>query len=291
MRERNFGAIVRVAIAFGVVLTSGIAHAYPTAVVFSPTGEAKPAANIGLLAYASTNLSPAISPGATWFGIEVGVLPQFEYGKGLKFGGLELGFDTISPYGAIVKPVLNAKLGFVTEGTYSPAVAAGIMQISPALASMNFVYLSATKTLQFGGEGSTSFGRVTLGIGISTGNRAQYNGTFPFVDSRAALMLAYETPLLAKRVGLVVDHLGGASEISSTYVGPTLVIFDGTNLGAGAYFANDRSNPAATYDGFFGYLSSSFDVVKLFSSDTAAGAPPSTPPDTTTTARPDSIDE
>jgi len=262
MGKRLFGATVSICV-FGTLASApSSAGAYPTAVVFSPTGEAKPAASIGLLAYASTNLSPAISPGATWFGIQVGVLPQVDYGKGLKFGGLEVGFDTISPYGAIVKPVLNAKLGFVTEGTYSPAVAAGIMQISPALASMNFVYLSATKTLQFGGEGSTSFGRVTLGLGLSTGSRAQYNGTFPFVDSRAALMLAYETPLLAKRVGLVVDHLGGASEISSTYVGPTLVIVDGTNLGAGAYFANDRSNPAATYDGFFGYLTTAFDMTK-----------------------------
>lgn len=262
MRESNFGAIVRVAIVAGALLTADVAHAYPTAVVFTPTGEAKPLANVGLLAYASTNLSPAISPGATWFGIQVGLLPQVAYGKGLKFGGLEVGFDTISPYGAIVKPVLNAKLGFVTEGTYSPAVAAGIMQISPALASMNFVYLSATKTLQFDGEASTSFGRVTLGVGISTGNRAQYNGTFPFVDSRAALMLAYETPLLAKRVGLVVDHLGGASEISSTYLGATLLVVEGTNIGAGAYIANERSNPAATYDGFFGYVTTTFDMTK-----------------------------
>lgn len=249
--------------AFALASAPALAHAYPTAVVFTPTGEARDGGNVGVLAYASTNLSPAITPGATWFGVQVGLLPQWEYGKGLKFGGLEAGFDTISPYGAIVKPVLNAKLGFVTEGTYSPAVSGGIMQISPALASMNFVYVSTTKTLKFG-EG-LSFGRLTLGFAGNTGNRTQFNGTFPFADTRLSLMAAYETPLIAKRVGFVVDHLGGASEVSSTYVGATLLVYDQTTIGAGAYIANDRSNPTATYDGFFGYVTTSFDALKLFS--------------------------
>lgn len=86
------------------------ASAYPTTAVFTPTGEAMPGGMVGVMAYASTNLAPAVSPGSTWFGAEVGLLPQFEYGKGLRFGGLEVGFDTISPSGnGIVKPVLNAK--------------------------------------------------------------------------------------------------------------------------------------------------------------------------------------
>jgi hypothetical protein len=110
------------------------------------------------------NLAPAVSPASTWFGVQVGLLPQYDYGSsGVKFGGIEAGFDTISPDGrGIVKPVLNVKLGAVTEGKLSPSVAAGIMQISPGLPSMNFLYLSATKMLQLGT--GPSFGRLTLGV-------------------------------------------------------------------------------------------------------------------------------
>lgn len=239
------------------------AFAYPTTVVFTPTGEAMPGGMVGIMAYASTNLAPAVSPGATWVGAEVGLLQQVEYGKGLRFGGLEVGFDTISPNGdGIVKPVLNAKLGLVTEGAFSPAIAAGIMQISPALPSMNFVYVSATKTLQFGG--GPSFGRLTLGFADSAGSRSQFNGTFPFRDTRLSLMAAYETPLIAKRLGFVIDHLGGASELSGTWAGASLLLLGTTKVWAGAYFANDRSNPATTFDGFFACLMTSFDARTVF---------------------------
>lgn len=78
-----------------------IAFAYATAVVFTPTGEAMAGGMVCGLGYVSTNLAPEISPAATWFGVEVGLLP-------------------------------------------------GIMEISPALPSMNFIYGTATKTLQFG---------------------------------------------------------------------------------------------------------------------------------------------
>jgi len=224
-----------------------------------------PGGMVCLLAYGSTNFSPSVSPGATWLGVEVGVLPQWSYGNGLRFGGLEVGFDTISPFGdGIVKPVLNAKLGVITEGSFSPAIAAGIMQISPALPSMNFIYLAATKTLRFG-DGPL-LGRFTLGFAGSTGSRDQFNGTFPFRDTRLALMAAYESPLIASRLGFVVDYLGGASEVSSTYVGATLMVVSSTRIAAGMYVANDRSNPAARFDGFFGYVMTSFDALTLFKS-------------------------
>ena len=217
------------------------------------------------MAYASTNLAPAISPASTWFGAQVGLLPQFDYGSsGVKFGGLEAGFDTISPYGrGIVKPVLNLKLGAVTEGKISPSVAAGIMEISPALPSMNFLYLASTKKLQFGA--GPSFGRLTLGLGYSAGARAIFNGTLPFYDTRLALMAAYESPMIAERVGFIVDHFGGTSEVSGTYLGAMLCISDSTMIGAGAFLANERSEPGSTYDGFYGMVSSTFDVFKLFS--------------------------
>ena len=119
----------------GLLTLPATAFGYPTAVVFTPTGEAKALGDVGLLAYTATNLSPSVSPASSWFGVEGGLLPQWKYGASdLAFGGLEVGFDLITPFDGIVKPVMNAKLGFVTEGTYSPSVAVGIMEISPALA-------------------------------------------------------------------------------------------------------------------------------------------------------------
>lgn len=239
------------------------ASAYPTGVVFTPTGETMTGGTVCAFAYASSNLSPAVSPGATWIGVQVGLLPQFEYGNGPRFGGLEIGFDTISPYGnGIVKPVLNAKLGFVTEGKLSPSVSAGIMEISPALPSMNFIYVSATKTLQF--AAGPAFGRLTVGFGGIAGSREQLNGTFPFKDTRFALMLAYESPLIARRLGFAIDYFGGTSELSSTYIGATLVITDSTRITAGGYLSNERSNPTTTSDGFFASLTVTFDALTLF---------------------------
>lgn len=77
---------------------------------------------------------------------------------------------------------------------------------------MNFIYLSATKTLRFGD--GPSLGRFTLGFADNAVSRPQFNGTFPFRDTRLSLMAAYESPLIAKRLGFVIDHLGGASELS-----------------------------------------------------------------------------
>jgi hypothetical protein len=83
-----------------------------------------------------------------------------------------------------------------------------------------------------------------------------------------ALMVAYASPAIAKRLGLVIDYLGGVSEISSTYVGATLSVTDSTRIAAGAYVANDRSNPTTTYDGFFAYIMVTLDALSLFKPST-----------------------
>jgi hypothetical protein len=249
----------------GLMILPAKSFGYPTAVVFSPTGEAKGAGDVGLLSYTATNFSPGVSPGSSWFGVEAGLLPQWKYGASeVSFGGLEVGFDLITPFGSIVKPVLNAKLGFITEGTYSPSLAVGIMEISPALPTMNYVYASATKTLRASPD-TFSYGRITLGYGLDTGSRAVFNGTWPFHGTRSALMACYESPLLLDRVGLALDYLGGVSEISDTYAGVTLSLSTTTTVAAGAFFANDRSVAATTFDGFFAYLTTGFNVAKLFS--------------------------
>lgn len=244
--------------AFALVSLSSEALAYPTSVVFSPSGETKTLGNIGLLGYTSTNLGPTLSPGSSWFGFQVGVLPAIPYGNsGVSFGGLEIGGDVITPYGPVVKPVFNAKLGLLTEGAWSPSVSVGLMEVTPALPSMTFTYMSSTKRLKFGS--GPNLGRLTLGFGAGLGARSQVNGTFPFPDSRALLMAAYESPMAWNRVGLMIDHLGGVSEISSTYIGPTVTLTDEVSVAAGAFLSNDRDTP---YDGVFGMITVGFDARK-----------------------------
>ena len=83
-------------------------------------------------------------------------------------------------------------------------------------------------------------------------------------------MACYESPLAFGKVGLAIDYLGGTSEISDLYAGVTFAISDATTVGAGAFFANDRNGSANADDGFFAYLTTGFDVGKLFE----AKAPP-----------------
>src|SRR5450631_1195168 len=248
-----------------VLFFSATAVAYPSSVVFSPNGEAKPLGTVGLLAYGAVNVGPKVTPGSSWFGIQAGALPQWKYGEsGVSFGGLEVGFDVITPFdttdGAIVKPVLNLKLGAITEGAYTPSVSVGLMEVSPAYPSMDFTYVAATKTLRSSADG-TSYGRLTLGYGLNAGNRAQFNGSFPFHNTRSALLAAYETPLIAGRFGFMLDYLGGTSELSDTYLGVVLNITGTTAFGAGAFLANDRGNSPS--DGVFFDVTETFDVTKL----------------------------
>jgi len=253
--------VKRTLLAVAFTLISSTALAYPSAVVFTPNGEAKPFGEVGLLAYTATNLSPSVTAGSSWFGANVGVLPNWAYGdSGLYFGGLEAGFDIITPYGFDgVKPVLNVKLGLVTEGHYSPSVAVGIMEMSPALPSMNYVFVAATKTLG-------PAGRLTLGFGDNTGSRAVFAGSFPFASgAHQAVMAAYESPLVLDRIGFVADYFGGVSEVSDVYLGVTLALSTKTTIAVGTFFDNDRSTLATRYDGLFAYLTKSFDATKLFS--------------------------
>jgi hypothetical protein len=244
-----------------LALLPSTAWAYPSAVVFSPNGEAHVLGSVGLLAYTSTNFSPGhVTPGASWFGIETGLLPRWAYGdSGVSFGGLEVGFDVITPYALdTVKPVFNAKLGLVTEGTYSPSVAVGVMEVSPAFPAMNFLFVSATKTLG-------PAGRLTLGFGDNTGSSSVFYGSFPFTTgAKQAVMAAYESPLLFDRIGFVADYFGGVSEVSDLYTGVTLSLSANTTVALGAFFDNDRTAATGKYDGMFAYLTKNFDATKLF---------------------------
>jgi hypothetical protein len=77
-------------------------------------------------------------------------------------------------------------------------------------------------------------------------------------------MACYESPLLLDHVGLALDYLGGVSEISDTYLGVTLSLTSVTTVSAGVFLDNDRSVAASTYDGVYAYLTTGYDVAKLF---------------------------
>src|SRR5215212_4036384 len=79
-----------------VSLYGSAASAYPTSVIFAPTGDAKAAGDVGTLLYFSMILTKPVSPGLCWFGADIGVLPKLKLGdSGLSFGGLEVGVDGI----------------------------------------------------------------------------------------------------------------------------------------------------------------------------------------------------
>src|SRR4051812_34198990 len=152
-----------------LMLAEGTASAYPTAVIFAPTGDVHAGGDVGVLFYWPIAFAPSVGPGQSWFGADVGVIPRVPYGdSGLSFGGLEIGFDAINSDligtpDAFVKPVFNAKLQLVAEYKWVPHISLGVMELDPfkISRSMNMIYGSATKTIEVNG---TSYGRVTLGL-------------------------------------------------------------------------------------------------------------------------------
>lgn len=235
------------------------AEAYPTSIIFAPTGEAKPLGLANALIYTAVNLNPSpAAPGMAWFGANAGIVPAFKYGdSGTGFGGLEVGLDFITG-STVVKPVFNAKAQLLTEVGWVPHLSVGAMQLSPKGRSLSLVYASATKTLQFRDDGP-SYGRVTLGVGYSANSDTSVFSDSGFVArGQTALIAGYESPSW-HRLSLAVDHIGGVSELSSTYAAVVLSPMDNVAWGVGGYLSNDRAAPA---DGFHTYLSVSFDICK-----------------------------
>lgn len=266
--------IARFLVFMAVALGGGTAAAYPTSVVFAPTGEAKGFGDVSPLFYTSMTLTPAVGPGTNWACIEVGVLPRFEYGGGVFFGGLEIGAnliasDLLGTGHDYVKPVFDAKLHILVEKGWLPHVAVGIMEVNPFRwnRSLNLTYVSLTKTLQFG---ETSYGRLTLGMGGSLGDFSgdpyktsfpTFYGTKPFSkDSRAAMILGYESPSFGP-FSIGIDHIGGVSEVSTTNVALNLAPIDGAVFAVGGWFGSD---PDAFAAGAFAYAVLSFNLGKTF---------------------------
>lgn len=257
-----------IALAFACVsLCASTASAYPTSVVFAPTGDSKAGGDVGMFAYSSINLHPTVLPGATFLGFNMGVLPKLKLGdSGLSVGGLEVGVDLINADllgtpDAYVKPVFNAKLQVLNEYKWVPNIAVGVMQIAPfhTERSLNVVYGSLTKTIQVG---ETYYGRITLGMYGSARpyDPSVFYATKPFsADSQLALLGGYESPAFGPFY-FAVDYIGGVSELSSTNICLNLSPIDGATWAVGAYFGNDYDY---FFAGAFTYLFISWNVLKV----------------------------
>ena len=210
-----------------VILASRAAEAYPTSVIFAPTGDTKAVGDVGVLFYTFMTFYPSVAGGQMWIGADAGVLPRIPLGEsGLTFGGLEVGFDAINSdllgtENAFVKPVFNLKLQLLAETKWIPNVALGAMQVDPfnMSRSLNMVYGALTKTIEVNG---TSYGRITLGLSgmANKYDDALFYATAPFNKaSQLALFGGYESPAFGP-VAFAVDYIGGQSEVSSTNVEP-----------------------------------------------------------------------
>jgi hypothetical protein len=253
-----------IAAALGV---SSDATAYPSSVVFAPSGEAKGLGTVGTFLFTALLYRPKVAPGVTWVGTNVGVAPAFAYGSsGVGFGGLEIGVDAINAFvypgeAAYVKPVFNTKLQLLTENGWFPNVALGAMEIAPWGHSESVGYASMTRTLR---SGERSCGRLTIGLGASfTGDTNVFRPTPPFDGTRLFPLAGYETPALGP-MSLAIDHVGGVSEVSSTNVALNLTPAEGVTWAFGAFFGNDRGREDTTYDGLFTILSVTTRVAAWF---------------------------
>lgn len=253
----------------------GVARAYPTSVVFAPTGDARGAGEAGALAYSSLNVGPTVSPGVTWLGLETGVVPRLEYVPGLAFGGLEVGVDVFNAdlagtQSAFVKMVLNAKAQLFTETPWTPHVAVGVIGFAPLSdRGQNGVYAAFTKSIAVGAR---SFGRVTGGLAhYFARNPTVFHGSWPLADTRNGLLAGYESPAFGP-FSFAVDHVGGSGEINSSNIALNFTPVNGATIAVGGYLGNDRRVASATYDGAFAYLYMTWNFLKVFGIQAASSS-------------------
>jgi hypothetical protein len=245
------------------------AQAYPSSVIFAPTGETRDLANVEVFGYTALSLAPEVSSGASWFGIQGGIFPGFKVGRvageDVRVGGMEVGVDAINAdlYGTdeqYLKPLANAKLGIVSATKYTPALAIGGM-IAPfqRARSQNLMYTAATKEIEIGGH---SFGTLTAGFGLFWNKSTEiYSGTAPFRKrDRAGLMGGYTSPSLGP-FSVSVDYIGGTGEMNSTNAGVGFKANDFFSVFLGAFFANNRDDRD---DGAFLQIAAEWDIIDSF---------------------------
>lgn len=246
-------ALVGSFVALGLSLFAGDASAYPAAIIFAPTAESRPLGGVGGYSYGGSVVSPTPSSFriAPWFGLQLGLVPQLSLGKGLTFGGAEVGVDAFGPGDGTLKPVVNLKISPIKQVGWVPGVGIGLMQVAPSMwdKSLNLGYVVLTEEVKVGRGEGFSIGTFTLGYAQSfaqfqgAGQEPMFHGTAPFKSgARGGLVLGYQSPRLGP-LQLVADHIGGYSEASVTNLGAVVYPFDWAYVAAGYGLANDRADP------------------------------------------------
>ncbi len=276
---------------------AGPAAAYPTSVIFAPTGDVREFGSVNTFAFAGANAratdatsgEKGVAFSSAWVGVGFGIAPSLAYTKTLRFGGVEVGANVLAPDlrgTSELLPIFDAKFGLLAEGDYHPAVAVGLIGLAPRPKQMlNFGYLSLSKSLQIDG---TSYGQLTLGIGrafvpssqmhpgcATSGDPCAFRGSAPFQDANASLLAGYLTPSFGP-VSFAIDHVGGTSALSSTNLAVNLQVVTGGYFSLGAWFSNDRRDEVTggtPADGMFASVSISGSLKDMFS----GGASPPEP--------------
>jgi len=248
--------------AIAVGLLPNAASAYPTSVVFAPSGEALPFGGFALSSYLGMTVWPKPSRiGSVWGSLNVGVLPSLDLvttpaGK-LTFAGAEVGIDVFGPdTDGSPTFVMNVKLQLVKETDYWPALAIGFFQISPdSQRGQSLGYFSLSKSFAVR---DTDLGQLTLGMMrsfvddtliapqcfVSGAGTCLFRGSSPFEDGNGALLAGYLSPWFGP-LGFSIDHVGGTSPVSSTNFSANVRFWqDGAGgvaiLGVGGFVSNDR---------------------------------------------------
>jgi hypothetical protein len=251
-------------IAIAVLLVSNAVFAYPSAVVFIPSGKVLTFGQLKASSYVPLNFHPRLIPGTSGIGFGAGLLPTASYAKDFDFEGLEAGLDVVN--GAIhrdgtkyAKLVFNAKVGLLKEAVYWPATALGLMSFAPfqQTESLNHVYLSLTKTFQISGN---SIGTLTLGAGYAAGAKLNtYRGSPQLGHTHNTLFVGYASPEW-QNFSLYIDSVTGTSDMSSTNIALGYSASSSAFLMIGTYFTNNRTVPKAEiYDGVFASFTVKFD--------------------------------
>jgi hypothetical protein len=260
------------------------AAAYPTSIVFAPTGEVMPWGQVTNVTSVSMNLGPVRGPGPWWLANQFGLLPGGAYGDtGFAFGGVEAGIDAhngdlfatrgaslAGQTNAYVKTLVNLKVQVLVEKGWLPSLAVGgiVAPFAPGR-SPDVLFLAGTKSL-------AGWGRLTLGFAdFYSADVTVFYGTAPFFEGKgSALVAGYESPPLGP-FSFVLDHVGGVGEINSTNAALVLTPFQGAaaaSLLVGMYFGNDRRQAETRYVGLFAELVVSWRLADAF------GPRPAAPP-------------
>lgn len=265
--RRVRGRLIGAAAACIVVSAAAPSDAYPTAVIFVPTGDAAPAYNTNTYVFGSVPLSAGSELQLTpWVGTQIGLGPSPEdrASDSPLFGGFELGVDALGIGDGNYKLVLNAKVQLLAQWrAFSPDLAVGMMQLAPFALndSVSFAYAVASWELN---AGKTELGRLTLGYGHSVRSQSLsdedpiFHGSYPFSRrSRSALLIGYSSPAWGP-VSLSADHFGGYSEASSLNLALNVAATEWLGIQAGPYFGLDRRDEYRS-DGAFANVAVAWD--------------------------------